>query len=180
MRRLPRRLRGWPRLKSNLLTVLTPTIPVLAAAAAVLWALTLPASALAASLADSAAQSLAAAVYGFGSVICHQKGERSFHLFAEQLPVCARCTGLYVGAAAIAVPYLFRVRPWSLALPGSAHVRWLLLLASLPAALSIGWEWATGEVPSNAVRATTGVVLGAAVARVILDALVGSARPARE
>jgi uncharacterized membrane protein len=161
---------------------LASTIAVLAAAAAILWALSLPASAYAASLADSAAQSLAAAVYAFGSVICHQKGERSFHLFAEQLPVCARCTGLYVAAAAIAVPYLFRGlrRPWSVAVPGSAHVRWLLLLASLPAALSIAWEWATGEVPSNTVRAMTGVVLGGAVARVILDALAGSARSPRK
>jgi uncharacterized membrane protein len=161
---------------------LPPTIPVVTAAAAVLWAVALPASAYAASLADSAAHALAAVVYGFGSVICHQKGERSFHLFAEQLPVCARCTGLYVGAAVIAVPYLFRGlrRPWPLAAPGSAHVRWLLLVALLPAVLSIGWEWATGEVPSNAVRATTGVILGAAVARVILDALVGSTRSVRE
>ena len=158
-----------------------PTIPVLAAAAAVLWALSLLGTAYAASLANSAAHMLAAAVYGFGSVICHQKGERSFHLFAEQLPVCARCTGLYVGAAVVAVPYLFRIRrPWSAALPGSAHVRWLLLAASLPAVLSIAWEWGTGEVPSNAVRAMTGAIAGGAVARVILDALAGSARPARK
>lgn len=159
-----------------------PAIPVLTAAAAVLWALSLPGSAYAASLADSAAQSLAAAVYGFGSVICHQKGDRSFHLFAEQLPVCARCTGLYVGAAVIAVPYLFRGarRPWSPAVPGSAQLRWLLLLASLPVLLSIAWEWATGEVPSNTVRAITGVILGGAVARVILDALAGSVRTPRK
>jgi uncharacterized membrane protein len=165
-----------------LTAVLAPTIPFLAAAAAVLWGLSLPASAYAASLADSAAQLLAAAVYGFGSVICHQISERSFHLFAEQLPVCARCTGLYAGAAAIAVPYLFRGarRPWSTVVPGSAYVRWLLVIASLPVALSIVWEWATGEVPSNIVRAITGVLLGGAVARVILDALAGSARSPRK
>lgn len=159
-----------------------PTIAVVTAAAAVLWALSLPASAYAASLADSAAPSLAAAVYGFASVICHQKGERSFHLFAEQLPVCARCTGLYVGAAVLAVPYLLRSawRPWPPLVPGSAQVRWLLILASLPVVLSIVWEWATGEVPSNLVRAITGVVLGGAVARVILDALAGAVGSARE
>ena len=159
-----------------------PAIPVLTAAAAVVWALSLPGSAYAASLADSAAQSLAAAVYGFGSVICHQKGERSFHLFAEQLPVCARCTGLYIGAAVLAVPYLLRSgwRPWPPVVPGSAQVRWLLVLASLPVVLSIVWEWATGAVPSNLVRAITGVVLGGAVARVIFDALAGAVGPTRE
>src|SRR6185295_1848536 len=37
------------------------------------------------------------AVYAVGSVICHQLPERSFHLWAAQLPVCARCTGIYAG-----------------------------------------------------------------------------------
>ena len=43
---------------------------------------------------------LAGALYALGSHICHQRPERSFHLFAAQLPVCARCLGIYAGAAA--------------------------------------------------------------------------------
>ncbi|MEO7133716.1 MAG: DUF2085 domain-containing protein, partial [Vicinamibacterales bacterium] len=34
-----------------------------------------------------------------GSVICHQLPERSFFWAGQQLPVCARCTGLYVSGA---------------------------------------------------------------------------------
>ena len=43
---------------------------------------------------------IATLLYAIGSVICHQRPERSFHLDAVQLPVCARCLGIYVGAAA--------------------------------------------------------------------------------
>ena len=32
-----------------------------------------------------------------GSVVCHQMAERSFILGGKQLPVCARCTGIYAG-----------------------------------------------------------------------------------
>ena len=46
---------------------------------------------------------LAAVVYAVGSLICHQLADRSFHLHGTQLPVCARCFGLYFGAAIGAV-----------------------------------------------------------------------------
>lgn len=32
-----------------------------------------------------------------GSAVCHQMAERSFILEGKQLPVCARCTGIYSG-----------------------------------------------------------------------------------
>jgi uncharacterized membrane protein len=35
-----------------------------------------------------------------GYAICHQIPERSFHLHGQQLPLCARCTGIYMGALA--------------------------------------------------------------------------------
>jgi len=35
-----------------------------------------------------------------GYAICHQIPERSFHIHGEQLPLCARCTGIYMGALA--------------------------------------------------------------------------------
>ena len=140
------------------------------AGAAVLWAAVLPAAAYLATLGSGAAQLLAVAVYGLGSVICHQRADRSFHLFAEQLPVCARCTGLYAGAALSAVAYLWGVRrkmPADL----TPAARRLLTIAALPMAASIVYEWATGDVPTNLARAATGIILGAAVAYVILAAV---------
>ena len=44
-----------------------------------------------------------AATYRAGALICHQLPGRSFHIAGVQLPVCARCAGLYAGAAAGAV-----------------------------------------------------------------------------
>ena len=35
-----------------------------------------------------------------GYAICHQIPERSFHIAGQQLPLCARCTGIYLGALA--------------------------------------------------------------------------------
>jgi len=32
-----------------------------------------------------------------GYAICHQIAERSFHIAGQQLPLCARCTGIYMG-----------------------------------------------------------------------------------
>jgi len=33
------------------------------------------------------------------SLVCHQQGDRSFFLFAGAVGVCARCLGIYLGAA---------------------------------------------------------------------------------
>jgi uncharacterized membrane protein len=114
---------------------------------------------------------LAVAVYGLGSAVCHQRADRSFHLFAEQLPVCARCTGLYAGAALTAFAHLLGVRRVIPPAGLTSAARRLLTIAALPMAVSIVYEWATGDVPSNLARAATGVILGAAVASVILAAI---------
>ncbi len=155
------------------------------AGAAVVWAAMLPAAAYAAALpADrSAAQVFAFAVYAFGSAICHQRDERSFHLFAEQLPVCARCTGLYAGAAIAAISYVGLFRrlksgpgPSGVEGPpsraaGTGTARLLLASAAVPMVASLVYEWTTGDVPSNMARAGTGIVFGGAVAYVILAAV---------
>ena len=68
----------------------------------VAWAVLLPAAAFAASRPSGAWTGeyvLALAVYRLGSLLCHQRAERSFALFGAQLPVCARCAGIYAGAA---------------------------------------------------------------------------------
>ena len=42
----------------------------------------------------------ALAVYAAGHLVCHQRTERSFASCGYQWPVCGRCAGLYMGAAA--------------------------------------------------------------------------------
>jgi uncharacterized membrane protein len=135
------------------------------------WAAALPGAAYLTTLSSGPAQLLALAVYGLGSVICHQRADRSFHLLAEQLPVCARCTGLYAGAGLTAIAHLWGLRHAMPPADVTPAARRLLAIAALPMAASIVYEWSTGDVPSNLARAATGVVLGAAVAYVILAAV---------
>ena len=123
------------------------------------WAVALPLAAFAASrpAASSAAYGFALAVYGIGRVVCHQLPERSFHLWNASMPVCARCTGIYVGAAVTALALIRVPSP-------RANPRMLLLLACLPTAATLVFEWTTGVTPANWIRALAGAPLGAAVA----------------
>ena len=108
-------------------------------------------------------------VYAFGSLICHQRPDRSFHLAAVQLPVCARCFGLYVGAATGAVVALafagLRGRAASPDMWGSASaLRLAIALAAVPTAVTWTSEIAGVWSSSNLVRFVAALPLGAAVA----------------
>jgi hypothetical protein len=74
-------------------------------AATVTWALLLPLVPFVASRphATPIGAALLIAVYAIGGVICHQLPERSYHLWTAQMPVCARCAGIYAGAAMAAI-----------------------------------------------------------------------------
>jgi uncharacterized membrane protein len=113
-----------------------------------------------------------AMVYGIGSFLCHQIPDRSFHLTGFQLPVCARCLGIYLGAWAGAVVVWMRVRagrrPVSLA-PVTA--RRLAVGAAIPTLVTVLLEGAGMWHPSNITRATAGFPLGGMLALVVVSAL---------
>jgi hypothetical protein len=102
---------------------------------------------------------LSAAAYWVGGLVCHQRPDRSFHLAGGQLPVCARCTGLYVSAALGVVLVWFRARPGR-ALPFTAW-RKRLVLAALPTVATLAVEWWRPAAASGLVRAIAAVPLGA-------------------
>lgn len=111
---------------------------------------------------------LSAVVYETGSLVCHQLSNRSFHAWGTQMPVCARCTGLYVGAAvaALTATRLDRAvqrRVWD-------RARDLLLMGATPTALTLAYEWLSGVTPSNWIRAAAGFPLGAIVMLIIVAA----------
>ena len=107
---------------------------------------------------------VAGMVYALGSRICHQRPDRSFHLFAAQLPVCARCAGIYAGAALGLVLALNRAMRERL-FPSSA--RMLLVVGALPTLMTLIAEWSGAWAGGNAVRAAAGVWLGVASALVV-------------
>ena len=129
------------------------------ASTAILWSAVLVAAAYARTHGSGLSSDLSAAVYGIGSFLCHQRPGRSFSLWSVPLPVCARCTGIYAGAALAGIAVYSR----RIGRPVAA-----LMVAAMPALATLVYEWTTGDAPSNGVRAASGVVLGAAVMAVLL------------
>ena len=109
---------------------------------------------------------VAAMLYAVGSLICHQLPDRSFHLAGAQLPVCARCLGLYVGGAAGALVWMIaasrRARPW----PREQALAFLAV-AAVPTAVTAGTAIAGVGDPSNLWRAALAVPLGFAGGRIV-------------
>jgi uncharacterized membrane protein len=115
---------------------------------------------------------LAAGVYHGAGRICHQRAERSFHAAGLQLPVCARCFGLYASGAAGAL------LGWT-ALAGRrrrARDRWLLLAAAVPTALTFTLEFAGLAAFSNIVRFAAALPLGLAAGWLFVAVLLDETR----
>lgn len=108
-------------------------------------------------------------VYAAGSVICHQRPERSFFWMGQQLPVCARCTGLYASAA-VAMLAWWAVRLLSHSAPIAftpARALRVIAITAVPTAVS----WLSGVLGvwdgSNVTRALLAIPLGCAVGAVV-------------
>jgi uncharacterized membrane protein len=112
----------------------------------------------------------AALVYGLASLVCHQRPERSFHWGPVQFAVCARCTGLYAGAALGGVTAI--VAGHHRLIAAVPALRRALVLAAIPTAATIVTEWMGIWAPSHAARAIAGVPLGTAAALVLAAAAV--------
>jgi hypothetical protein len=160
-------------------------------AAATAWAALLVAVPFLASRAHASApaSALILGVYTFGRFVCHQRPERSFQLWTAQMPVCARCAGIYFGAVAGAVAGMSRtakaVRHTSQVARGfspaeaprvaqgfspAGRVRLAVAIAVAPSLLTLVYEWTTGIMPSHAIRAAAGVPIGLVVAWLVVAA----------
>jgi len=102
----------------------------------------------------------ALAAYAVGHLVCHQRPDRSFASCGHQWPVCGRCAGVYLGAAAGVLLVGVRHRGVARAVPSRLWRR-RLVLAALPSAVL----WA-GEVflrldPGTLVRFVGALPAGA-------------------
>jgi len=125
--------------------------------------------------ANSSSSAAAAMLYEIASRICHQRPERSFHLAGVQLPVCARCIGLYVSGAAAALAA--SIGPAGVRSP--VTTRNALLLAAAPTALTVGIEIAGFAHTTNVVRVFSALPLGAAAGWIFVRSLRAEAAVGR-
>jgi uncharacterized membrane protein len=114
---------------------------------------------------------LASLAYIAGSILCHQLPDRSFHMLGAQLPVCARCTGLYLGGALGAGAWLIRRRfqPKPIAAIDPKRAAYTLAIASAPTALTVmtaaAGIWDLSNVGRAALALPLGLAAGAVIAR---------------
>src|SRR5688572_17662902 len=113
---------------------------------------------------------MAAVLYAMGSLICHQLPERSFHLQSFQLPVCARCFGLYAGGAAGSMAVAF-VRPLRGRVASSTSRFLITGAAAIPTLATVLLEHGLGWPLSNETRALAAVPFAAAVAVIVVGAV---------
>jgi len=110
---------------------------------------------------------VSAGSYLVGTLICHQRPERSFRLWGVQMPVCARCAGLYGGAAVGALVAGVCASGRRRSAQGVSTLRWVVLGAAVPTGASVAME-ALGVFEGSAViRAAGAIPLGAAVTWVV-------------
>jgi hypothetical protein len=155
---------------------------VACAVAASGWAAWLVAApALAASAEHGPALWAAAATYRAGAVICHQRGDRSFHVSGVRMPVCARCAGLYAGAAlgfVLSAGWMIARRRRAAAgrAPRLTVLRWAVAASAAPTAAAWAAEHLAGTAVHGEIRALAAVPLGAAAA-VVVALWVGGVTP---
>jgi hypothetical protein len=144
-------------------------LAMLVAATAAGWAGWLAAAPVLAAAQPSRPAVWAAAVtYRAGAVVCHQQDARSLHIGGVRMPVCARCVGLYAGAAAgalLAAAWVAAARrPVRLAL---TRWRWAALAGGVPTLVAWTGEHVAGLGVPGTARAILAMPLGAAVAAIV-------------
>jgi len=110
------------------------------------------------------------ALMTFGGIICHQRAERSPHLFGVQLPLCWRCSGIFVGSCILIFWLITRKK-----LPPLRLSFILALLMPLDVFTAMFGIW-SGD---NSVRFITGALWGIFGTSLILQTLPHLLKPSR-
>jgi uncharacterized membrane protein len=108
----------------------------------------------------------AVGLYAAGARICHQRPERCFRIHGRPMPVCARCSGLYAGAA-FAAPFAL---VWAARL-STRRARLAAAVAALPTLVTWSLEMAGLAHPSNTARFVAALPLGCVAAWLVISTL---------
>jgi uncharacterized membrane protein len=110
-----------------------------------------------------------------GYAVCHRIDLRSFHIGETQLPLCARCSGMYLGAM-VGLSYQLAIGKrrtgmpsWKIILPVSIFVM-LFAVDGLNSFISLFSSGAGLYQPSNSIRLLTGTGMGLAIAVALIPA----------
>ena len=93
-------------------------------------------------------------VYSIGDRLCHQRSDRSFFLNENQMPFCARCTGIWLGLTiglGMSIRYIFRL---------SERLILLIFIGILPLAVDGTIQLFGLWESNNILRISTGVLAG--------------------
>lgn len=96
-----------------------------------------------------------------GSKLCHQQDGRSFHFGIRKYPVCARCTGIYVGQL-IGIVLYFTYVP-SL---------YLCLAIAIPMIVDGFTQLRTSYESTNNRRLITGLLFGYAITTIAIYCII--------
>jgi uncharacterized membrane protein len=114
-----------------------------------------------------------------GYAVCHRIDIRSFHLGDRQLPLCARCSGMYLGAM-LALTYQWITRPkragipsWKIILPTVILV-FAFTIDGINSLLSLFPTAPILYQPQNYLRLMTGTGMGVALSILLYPAFNSS------
>ncbi len=117
--------------------------------------------------------------HAIGYAVCHQIPARSFHLAGQALPLCARCTGIYLGTLFGIVGMALMRRYHSTELPPTALLLTLLTFTAL-----MGVDGVNSYLtffpklphlyePQNWLRLTTGTLHGLTMSALVFPIMNG-------
>ncbi|QUH23138.1 DUF2085 domain-containing protein [Methanobacterium alkalithermotolerans] len=90
--------------------------------------------------------------------LCHQKEDRSIYFKNKPLPLCARCTGIFLGIFTLPFFHIGLIDPSILA----------LLFLTAPAIIDGGTQYLEWRESNNLLRLVTGFMLGSSLAILVV------------
>ncbi|UHA72081.1 DUF2085 domain-containing protein [Paenibacillus sp. 481] len=93
---------------------------------------------------------------------CHRLRSRSFVIRGRQFPICARCTGIFVGY--FLLPLFLMFQPNTVSMLNVLLFVFLLSVPMLVDGFTQKWKW---RESNNGLRLMTGVLFGAGQATLI-------------
>jgi uncharacterized membrane protein len=98
-------------------------------------------------------------------LLCHGIPSRCFELFGVPMPICARCTGIYLGLLAGLLAF------WVLPVVAERTMRIVMFIASAPLAIDGLTQLARLRESTNPLRLATGIAAGFAFGMWVLGAV---------